>query len=804
METIVLWMSVAGILVCLYTRRNEILFPLVAVFVGALCLVLGASSLTSVVLAVLVAGPPMLLQVRADLRRRFVTDKLFDLAARVLPRMSETEEVALEAGTVWFDGDLFSGRPDWSKLNAYPAFALSAEEEAFLSGPVETLCQRLDDWQIQQDRDLPDEIWQFLKEERFFGLVIPEDYGGLGFSASGHSAIVTKIATRSVAAAVTVMVPNSLGPGELLVHYGTDEQKQNYLPKLARGELIPCFALTGPEAGSDAGAMNSIGVVVEQEIDGERILGIELTFEKRYITLAPIASLIGLAFKLQDPDGLLGGDIDRGITCALLARDLPGLIIGDRHDPMGVPFANGPILGEDVFVPISSIIGGQAGVGQGWRMLMESLAAGRSISLPSMSVGAAQLSTRVAGAYATIREQFNTPIGRFEGVEELLTRIAGYTYFMDAARKMTCAAIDRGEKPAVLAGIVKAYLTEGMRKTLNDAMDLRAGAAIIQGPQNILSRAYRAIPIGITVEGSNVLTRSMIIYGQGAIRSHPYLLHEMKALQAGDKAGFDDLLWRHISHTLSNLVRALTLGLWQLFGDAPLTRGSEQKAKMSLSRLSAGFAFLSDICLATYGGTLKRREMVSGRLADALSWLYLGASCLKRYHEDGLKEAEPVFEWAWRWSAYHAHDALIQTVDNLPNGFVRLLLRFVISPFGSGFKPPRDTLVGDVAESILDGGPMREFLSRDVFVPDQNDPALGRLEEALKKSGDAVALKRKLRAAKKRGEIGANYGKALLDEAEALGIVTGAEAGTIAAYDALIADVIAVDSYSDEDYRSLR
>jgi acyl-CoA dehydrogenase len=495
----------------------------------------------------------------------------------------------------------------------------------------------LDDWQVEQQRDLPPEVWDFIKRERFFGMVLPETYGGLGMSEIGHSRVVTRIATRSVAAAVTVMVPNSLGPGELLLHYGTEEQKRHYLPRLADGREVPCFALTGPEAGSDAAATQSEGVVERGQWNGEEVIGLRLNWNKRYITLAPVATLIGLAFRLKDPDGLLGGAVDRGITCALISRDLPGVVIGQHHDPMGVPFANGPIVGHDVFVPLDAIIGGVEQAGHGWRMLMESLAAGRSISLPALAVGAAQMATRICGAYATVREQFDTPIGRFEGIEEPLARIAGLTYLMTATRTLTCGALDAGEKPAVLGSIAKAYLTDAMRVVVSDAMDIRAGAAIQRGPRNALSHMWMSVPIGITVEGANILTRSMIIYGQGAIRCHPWVQKLIDAIAAKDLKAVDHSAFGYINFVFTRGVRALLLGLsGSRLASAPDSELARQY--QHLTRFASAFALVSDTCMATLGGTLKRREKISGRLADALAWQYLAAATLKRYH-DGPKLA---------------------------------------------------------------------------------------------------------------------------------------------------------------------
>lgn len=805
MPTIYLILSLILLLGSFYNGFSKFIFVFLGLFVWSLLVVCGASESIAVIVGAVLGAIGLFLQYNPPVRRSLITDRLFGVAAKVLPRMSDTEKTALEAGTVWFDGDIFSGNPDWAKLKRFSTFKLSADEQAFVDGPVEKLCAMLNDWQIQQDRDLPPKVWAYLKKEKFFGLVIPTKYGGLGFSASGHSAVVTKIATRSIAAAVTVMVPNSLGPGELLLHYGTDQQKKDYLPNLANGKEIPCFALTGPEAGSDAGAMQSYGTVVKRKVKGKNVLGISLDFNKRYITLAPIATLIGLAFKLRDPDNLLSDEVERGITCALLSRDIKGLTIGNRHDPMGVPFANGPIQGKDVFVPITSIIGGESGIGNGWRMLVESLAAGRSISLPSMSVGAAQLSTRVCGAYATVREQFDTPIGRFEGVEELLARIAGYTYMMDATRQVTCAAIDNGEKPSVLSGTVKAYLTEGMRKTLNDAMDLRAGAAIIRGPQNILSPAYAAIPIGITVEGSNVLTRSMIIYGQGAIRSHPYLLKEMTALQSDDKEGFDDYFWKHIFSVFSNAARSFVLGMAFLTRIIRLSRTrTSTLAEAKLTYLSSMFSLVSDIALATYGGSLKRKETVSGRFADAFSWIYLASASLKRHHDAKEKNMDAVLDWCVRTACHNAHEALLGNIDNLPNPIMRFAVRLTAAPFGLRFALPDDKLMREVASSILDGDKRREALSQDVFVPNKNDPALGRLEHTLAIAIDVLPIKKKLRVARKEGIINARYGEQMIMEGMEAKVITEKEANEIRKYDELLKDAIDVDDFDPEVYKSLK
>ena len=580
------------------------------------------------------------------LRRRLVSNPLLHLFRRLLPPMSDTEREALEAGSVWWEAELFRGDPRWQKLLDIPAARLSAEEQAFLDGPVEELCRMLDDWDITHvRRDLPPAVWRFLKEKGFFGLIVPRQYGGLEFSAQAHSAVVMKTASRSVTAAVTVMVPNSLGPAELLLHYGTEVQKNHYLPRLASGEEVPCFALTNPEAGSDASAMPDHGVVCRGEFEGKKgVLGIRLNWEKRYITLGPVATVLGLAFKLYDPDHLLGGSENLGITLALIPTNTPGVKIGTRHNPLNIPFQNGPNWGENVFIPLDWIIGGPQQIGQGWRMLMESLAAGRSISLPALSTGAGKLACRATGAYARIRKQFKLPIGKFEGVEEALARMAGYTYLMDATRSLTARAVDLGEKPSVASAIAKYQLTEHMRRVVNDAMDVQGGAGICLGPRNFMGRVYQALPISITVEGANILTRTLIIFGQGAVRCHPYILREMRAATDADSEraskNFDDAIFSHVGYTFSNAARALWLGLTGArFVPVPF-QGPTRRYAQHITRLSIGLALIADAAMLTLGGALKRREKLSGRFADVLSFLYLASAVIKRFEEQGRPQED--------------------------------------------------------------------------------------------------------------------------------------------------------------------
>ena len=753
-------------------------------------------TLVLIALALIFGLPP--------LRRVLVSRFAMKAMAPVLPRLGDTERIALEAGTVWWDAELFSGRPDWSKLLAFTPQPLTADEQAFMDGPVAELCARLDDWQIQQQRDLPASTWAFLKANGFFGMIIPKEYGGHGFSAIAHSRVVAKISTRSVAAAVTVMVPNSLGPGELLLHYGTDQQKKYYLPRLARGDEIPCFGLTGPEAGSDAAATQSEGVVEKRVIDGKPVLGLRLNWKKRYITLAPVATLIGLAFRIKDPEHLIGDAEDRGISCALISRDLPGIEIGLRHDPMGVPFMNGPIVGNDVFAPMDCIIGGNNGIGQGWRMLMECLAAGRSISLPALSVGAAQMATRISGAYATVREQFDTPIGRFEGIEEPLARIAGKTYLMTATRTLTCGALDAGEKPAVLSAIAKAYLTEGMREVVTDAMDIRAGAAIQRGPRNSLARAWDAVPIGITVEGANILTRSMIIYGQGAIRCHPFVHKEINAVAANDLAAFDKAIFGHVNLFMTRATRTKLLA-WtgSRLAGTPHVQDT-QRYYQHLSRFSAAYSITSDIAMGTLGGSLKRREKLSGRLADGLAYLYLASAALKRYHDEPKTASNfALARWSTELCLYRVQEALVGVLDNLPVRWLAFLMKLAIFPLGARFRPPSDRLGAEVARSILEDREARHTLTSDVFVPPASEPGLGALEAALDKAVRAIPVETKLRDAVRAGTLDRAPGYMLDDLGLAANVITKDEYDLLNDARDARDEVVAVDAFPPEVYRTL-
>ncbi|MDH5748203.1 MAG: acyl-CoA dehydrogenase [Rhodospirillales bacterium] len=739
------------------------------------------------------------------LRRQVLTRPIMVLVRKILPTMGETERIALEAGTVWWDGDLFTGKPDWNKLLDFNIQKLSEKEREFLEGPVEELCRMLNDWEIAQARDLSPEVWDFIKKNNFFGMIIPEEYGGLGFSAIAHSAVVTKVSSRSVTAAVTIMVPNSLGPAELLLHYGTDEQKNHYLPRLAIGEEVPCFALTEPHAGSDATATRSTGVVCKGTHEGAEVLGIRLNWAKRYITLAPVATVIGLSFRLSDPDGLLDGEKDLGITCALIPRDTAGMEIGNRHDPMGVPFQNGPIFGRDVFIPLDFVIGGRAGLGQGWRMLMESLAAGRSISLPALSVGATELAARVTGAYGTVREQFNMPIGKFEGIEERLSRIGGYAYLMNGARTLTCGAVDAGEKPAVVSAIVKAYLTEAMREALNDAMDIRAGAAISRGPKNIIGRGFVSHPISITVEGANILTRTLIIFGQGAIRCHPYVHEEMEAIAENDLARFDKAFFGHVGFVFQNMVRSFLLGL--TFGRlvrAPLN-GVSSSYFGKLTRFSAAFALITDLALATMGGSLKRKEKISGRMADALAWMYLGSAALKKFYDEDQPERDAAaLQWSLDLSLYNIQEALRRVLDNFPNRPAAWALYVFAFPFGFRHRPPRDSLGAKVAQGLLEDGEFRLHVTSDIFIPPQNEEGLGRLEAALDAVVKAASAKNKIKNAVRTRLLADMPDTQLRDEAVKAGIITADEQLLLEKAEKIQDEVVQVDVFDPETYTGLK
>lgn len=708
------------------------------------------------------------------LRRTLISAPLMKLIAAMglLPSISDTERVALESGTTWIEGDFFSGKPDFKKVLNEPYPELTEKERAFLNGPVEEACRMVSDWQIHHRKDLPAEMWQFLKQERFFGMVIPEEFGGLGFSAAGMNAVIAKLGSRSIPLAVDVMVPNSLGPAELLIHYGTQEQQQTYLPRLATGEEIPCFALTEPKAGSDAAAITSSGEVFRGR-DGE--LYLRLNWQKRYITLGAVATVLGLAFQLRDPHNLLGKGENPGITCALIPTDADGVVHKERHDPLGVPFINSPTEGHDVVVSVNQIIGGPQQAGNGWRMLMETLAGGRGIFLPAMNNGCAKLAARVAGAYATVRQQFGLPIGRFEGVEELLAPIGGLTYVMDALSRFTCGALDEGKKPAVVSAIAKYHSSEFNRVIINNAMDLLGGAGIILGPQNLLGYKYIAAPIAITVEGSNVVTRSLIIFGQGLIRSHPFALKVLRALEEGDVKAVDRAVWDHVGMTLRNAFRAKLLSLSRGYLARSPVGGPTARYYRKLAWASANFALLADLALFSLGAELKKKEKLSGRYADVLSWLYLSSCALRKFEADGRKKADlPFVHWSVQHALWQIQQAFEGIYDNFPVPALRVLLRGPIglwarlNPVG---RKPSDRLGAAVAEAMQEAGAARDALTDGIFIPSDRDEPLARLERAFKLTLESQPALKKIRDAMKSGQIKAGRPKQLLEEALQAGVI---------------------------------
>jgi acyl-CoA dehydrogenase len=740
-------------------------------------------------------------------RLQYVTKRFLRVYRRLLPSMSDTEREALEAGTVWWDGELFSGKPDWPKLLSAKAPALSAEEQAFIDGPCEELCRMVDDWDITHRRaDLPPRVWDFLKKQGFFAMIIPKRYGGLEFSAYAHSCVLVKLASRSATVSSTVAVPNSLGPAELLLHYGTEEQKNHYLPRLARGEDIPCFALTAPRAGSDAASIPDTGVVCKGVYDGKEIIGIRLNFTKRYITLAPVATVVGLAFKLQDPDRLLGGETtDYGITCALIPRATPGVAIGRRHFPLNVPFQNGPVSGKDVFVPLDFIIGGPEMAGQGWRMLVEQLSVGRCISLPSSATGGAKAGTYASTAYARIRKQFNQPVGKFEGVEAALTRMAGATYIMDAARSVTAGAIDGGEKPSVPSAMLKYHCTELGRQVANDAMDVHGGKGICLGPKNYLGRGYQVVPVAITVEGANILTRSLMILGQGAIRCHPYVLREMNAAKDKDKrrslVEFDQALFGHIGYTLSNAARSFVMALTLARFSSKPDSGATRRYYQHINKFSAQFAFATDMAMLSLGGYLKQKEHLSARLGDVLSSLYMASMVLKHYENQGRPEADlPLVEWSCRTLLYKAQEQLHGFLRNFPNRWVAAAMRVVIFPRGRTYFAASDRLGRQIVEPLMVPSESRERLADGIYKTVEPGNPIGLLQEAMVLAMTAEPLEKRIRVeGVKTGHITALDLPGQIEQALRIELITAAEAQLLREYDRKVMEIIHVDDFESEE-----
>ena len=732
------------------------------------------------------------------LRIKLVSKPIMKILKKNLPPISPTEKEALESGDVWWDAELFSGKPNWQRLRDISPARLTQKEKDFLNNQTETLCQMIDDWQITHELyDLPPEVWDYIKKERFFGMVIPEEYDGLGFSALAHSNVIMKVASRSITAAVTIMVPNSLGPGQLLLQYGTEEQKDQYLKNLAVGKEVPCFALTGPEAGSDASSIPDSGVVCEQ--DG--VLGIQLNWEKRYITLGPVATLLGLAFHLYDPDHLIGDKDDVGISLALIPTNHKGVEIGQRHFPLDMPFQNGPNFGKDVFIPMDWLIGGQKQAGHGWQMLVECLGEGRGISLPALSVGGGKLASRITGAYARIRTQFGLPIGKFEGVEMPLARILGNTYIMEAGRRLTLTALDQGNKPAIITALLKYQLTERMRHLINDAMDIQGGSGICLGPSNYIGRIYQSIPIAITVEGANILTRNLIVFGQGAIRGHPYLYKEMQAVEANDLTAFDDALVNHSLFIQSNFMRSiwfgLTGGIFETTG-SPCTRPYYRH----LTRLTANFALLTDYALLSLGGGLKRKERLSGRFADILSNLYLCSAVLKHFENQGEPAADlPLLDYACTLTIHRAQQAILAVIHNLPLPYLAKTLRFFMFPFGKPYSPPNDKQIHKVADIALHDSPTRDRLTQGIYSTDDPSDRTGRIEAAFHKILAVSELESRVKKARKLGEIQGKTQPDLINDAKHKKLITADEAEQLQAAWEAMRNAIAVDAFEPEYFK---
>lgn len=743
------------------------------------------------------------------LRRKLISGTALGIIKKIIPPLSSTEQEAINAGTVWWDAEIYSGKPDWQQLSDVPAAKLTEEEQAFLDGPTEELCALVNDWQIvHKDRDLSEEAWQFIREKGFHALIIKKEYGGMGFSNYAHAKIVGKLATRCGNTAVTVMIPNSVGPGELLQHYGTKEQCDYYLPRLAKGIEIPCFALTSPYAGSDAGAIPDVGVIERGDyIDprtGEKhtdVLGIRVTFEKRWITLAPVATLVGLAFKLKDPDKLLGDKENIGITCALLPKGTEGLVQGRRHYPNNSPFMNGPISGKDVFFPVDWIIGGEKYAGQGWRMLMECLSIGRCVSLPALSVAKGKLCSYTTAAYAGIRHQFGLPLGKFEGVDEALSRIGGYTYQMEASQDLALVALDSNEKPSVISAILKYHCTERSRKCVNDAMDIHGGRAVVTGPRNYLASAYNSLPVAITVEGANILTRSMMIFGQGAFRCHRYVLEELSAIADNNLDRFDAAFSGHIKQILRNKSRSFVLGMTNgAFTNVPDNAGKMAKYYQRVNRLSAAFAFSGEIAMVSLGGSLKFREKLSARLGDAFSNLFIASAVLKRFSQDGSPDSDlPFARWAVEEALFDAENALVGFIDNLPSRPFAWGLKLIVFPFGRRCKKPSDTLGTEVSNTMMAFGDAMERLSQTMYIPKCDPNIVEEPVAALKPALDAInatkEMEKMLRKAERSGKLSKYNPSERLDEAVEKKIITIEERDQLIAARKLMRIVITVDDF---------
>lgn len=737
-----------------------------------------------------------------QLRQRYFLKPLLPTFQKKLPSLSSTEREALEAGHTWWEKELFCGRPKWKNLFSMPVPTLTAEEKNFLDNEVETLCQMINDWQIvSEEKDLPVEVWEYIKKNKFLGLVIPKQYGGLGFSALAHSTIVVKIATRSSSAAVDIMVPNSLGPGELLVNYGTNEQKNYYLPRLAVGDEIPCFALTGPDAGSDASGIPDTGIVCRGKFEGEEIIGIRLNWDKRYITLAPIATLLGIAFHLYDPDHLLSDKEDIGISCCLIPANYPGVELGTRHYPLHLAFLNGPTRGKDIFIPFDWIIGGSKMAGQGWKMLVESLSIGRSVSLPALSTAAGKSAYRFTGAYARLRRQFKMPIASFEGVEESLGYIAGYTYMLESTRIMTAHALDQHVRPAIASAIAKYHMTEIARTIVAHAMDVQAGHSIQVGPRNILAYTHFAMPISITVEGANILTRNLIIFGQGAIRCHPYLLKEWQLMSAAEPniPEIDRVLISHFGYAISNIMRNLAYGLTggKLICSNVKNRRIRRHHRQ-LTRMSTALAMLADTSCILLGGNLKRRERISARLGDILSQLYIASAVLKYFYNQGAPSTDvDSVCWCLQESLYKIQIACNELLQNFPNRWIGFLFGWILFPFGTAYRKPKDRLHAKIVEAMTNVGDFRDRLTKYCFTSNKEDEITNRLDTALKQVEAMEPLLKKINKAVSSGDIPERYSfLQRLSEAERTGILSQSDANALRQFEALRQEIIKVNEFN--------
>ncbi|OAL81472.1 acyl-CoA dehydrogenase [Acinetobacter sp. SFB] len=778
-----------------------------------------AGAITAIIVAIVTAfispwslifGIPLILisliVMIESLRMALITKPAYKTLANAMPSMSPTEREALDAGTSWWEKDLFMGAPDWSKFESYPYPTLSAEEQSFLDNEVEQLCLMLNDWDIHHHfKDLPPEAWSYIRNNGFLGLIIPKEYGGRAFSSFAQSRIMSKIASRSLTAAVSCMVPNSLGPGELLLHYGTEEQKNRYLPGLASGEEIPCFGLTSPEAGSDAGAIPDTGVVCYGEFEGQQVLGLRMNFSKRWITLAPIATVIGLAFKLYDPDGLLGdkNKTEYGITCALIPAKHHGVKIGARHNP-GSPFMNGTVDGQDVFIPLDWIIGGSKNIGKGWRMLMECLAVGRGISLPALSTAASEMTYLTVGAFAKIRQQFKISVGKFEGVQEATSDIASDTYMLEAFRYLVTCGLNQGGKPAVMTAMAKYYATETMRHVVNHGMDVVGGRAVQMGSRNFLALYYQAIPVSITVEGANILSRSLMIFGQGSMRCHPYLFEELQLLQAEDKTTalntFNEMLFKHLGYTFNRTARAFAYGYVGGSSDVPKSADDFTLPYFKIiNRLSTNFSLTADMCLGLLAGDIKRKEMLSGRLADIHANLFISTAILKYYEHGKKTEAEQVHaKLALEKSLFNAQEAFYGLFANFPVGIAAGLVKFICFPLGRPIQKPSDALKQQAGEIIMQDNAFRDELKKHVFYNTAEDDVTGRMESTFNMLLELEPLWDKFKKAESKGQFkGLTFDERISDAVET-GFITQHEASRLLSYNAKRYDSMLTDVFDSE------